>query len=145
MCGICGIVSTKPIEGSLIKRMTALLEHRGPDDEGTYLTQDAQHTTHIALGHRRLSIIDLSPAGHQPMANEDKTIWLVYNGELYNFRELSVQLKTCGHQFRTDCDTEVIVHAWEEWGDDCVQRFCGVAWAAVEVRGRQTLDALTAE
>ena len=131
MCGICGIVSTKPIEGSLIKRMTALLEHRGPDDEGTYLTQDAQHTTHIALGHRRLSIIDLSPAGHQPMANEDKTIWLVYNGELYNFRELRTDLEKQGHKFRSQSDAEVIIHAYEQFGPDCVKKFNGIFALAI--------------
>ena len=88
--------------------MTAAVAHRGPDDEGHYLGQ------RVSLGHRRLSIIDLSEAGHQPLSNEDGTVWLVFNGEIYNFRELRKTLEAAGHRFRGESDSEVIVHAYEQ-------------------------------
>lgn len=122
MCGICGIYSTQGISNSdyhLIHRMSDALIHRGPDDYGTF--QDS----HIALGHRRLSIIDLS-GGHQPMANEDETVWVVSNGEIYNYKELRSELKHRGHTFRTASDTETIVHAYEEYGQNCVQHLFGM-------------------
>jgi len=122
MCGICGVVSFEPDEETnknIVKRMTEALRHRGPDDEGYY--QDAL----AALGMRRLSIIDLH-TGQQPIANEAKNIWVVYNGEIYNFRQLRTELEQLGHQFKTNSDTEVIVHAYEEYGEACVQRFNGM-------------------
>ncbi len=109
MCGIAGIASLndKRIEENVIKRMTGVLKHRGPDDEGIYLSPK------VGLGHRRLSVIDLE-TGHQPMANEDETVWIVHNGEVYNFPELKTQLIEKGHRFRTKSDTEVIIHLYEE-------------------------------
>jgi asparagine synthase (glutamine-hydrolysing) len=101
--------------------MTAALRHRGPDDESYYLSPDRR----VGLGHRRLSIIDLA-GGKQPMANEDGTAWVVFNGEIYNFAELRKRLEDRGHRFATNSDTEAIVHGYEEWGPDCVQKFNGM-------------------
>lgn len=121
MCGICGIFSFEgPVERELIARMRDVMEHRGPDDAGLYVNGS------IGLGHRRLSIIDLSPAGHQPMSNEDRTIWLTYNGEVYNYLDLRPYLEAKGHVFNSQTDAEVIIHAYEEWGEECLQRFNGM-------------------
>jgi asparagine synthase (glutamine-hydrolysing) len=110
--------------------MNARVRHRGPDDEGLHVQGP------IALGHSRLSIIDLA-SGAQPMSNEDGCVWITYNGELYNFRELREELKAAGHFFRTLSDTEVIVHAWEEWRERCVERFRGMfAFAIADYRRR---------
>jgi asparagine synthase (glutamine-hydrolysing) len=105
--------------------------HRGPDEGGVHIEPG------IGFGHRRLSIIDLS-GGHQPLFNEDHSVVVVYNGEIYNFRELACELEACGHSFRTHCDTEVIVHAWEEWGEACVQHFRGMFAFAIWDRNRRT-------
>ena len=105
MCGICGKLRTdgKPVEEKLIRSMASALSHRGPDDDGIYLNRLPDVS--IGLGHRRLSIIDLSEAGRQPMPNEDRTIWMVFNGEIYNFRSLRAELEDKGHRFssQTDC------------------------------------------
>ena len=122
MCGIAGIydfVNRAPLAGRLVKAMTDALVHRGPDDEGFYLSGG------IGLGHRRLSIIDLA-AGHQPMSNEDGTIWVVFNGEIYNFPELRDFLISKGHTFKTHSDTEAIVHLYEEMGEDCFRSLRGM-------------------
>ncbi|MEK7448701.1 MAG: asparagine synthase (glutamine-hydrolyzing), partial [Planctomycetota bacterium] len=129
MCGICAISSQHPISEETIKRMTTVLAHRGPDDEGIYLGNKLLvngYQLSVALGHRRLAIIDLSPAGHQPMSNEDKTIRLVYNGELYNFHELKNDLEKQGHKFTSQSDAEVIIHSYEQSGPDCVKKFNGI-------------------
>jgi asparagine synthase (glutamine-hydrolysing) len=127
MCGIAGYVTTKPIaalaEG--LRAMSDAIEHRGPDDEGFFETTAAGGGTRIGLAHRRLSIIDLS-TGHQPMTNEDGTVQIVFNGEIYNFEELRDKLLQRGHVFRTRSDTETIVHAYEEWGEQCVTKFRGM-------------------
>ena len=102
--------------------MNVALQHRGPDDQSTYVDDE------VSLGHRRLSIIDLSPAGRQPKCNENESIWIVFNGEIYNFQEIRATLEKSGHQFSSDTDTEVIIHAYEEWGTSCVERFNGM-WA----------------
>ncbi|MBI4712412.1 MAG: asparagine synthase (glutamine-hydrolyzing) [Planctomycetes bacterium] len=125
MCGICGIYSNEPVDKDVVKRMNDALAHRGPDDEGIYLNQQSPF---VGLANRRLSIIDLSPAGHQPMSNENQTIWITYNGEIYNYIELRSELQKLGHRFRSDTDTEVIIHAYEEWGEDCLRHFNGM-WA----------------
>jgi asparagine synthase (glutamine-hydrolysing) len=124
MCGIAGIVrlDRQPVDPAELAQMAEMLSHRGPDDQGTYLAGPA------GLAHRRLSIIDLSPAGRQPMTNEDETIWLVFNGEIYNYRDLAATLQSLGHQFRSQTDSEVIIHAYEEWGEQCVERMRGM-WA----------------
>ncbi len=122
MCGIAGIIHLdgRPVDREMLKRMTNTMRHRGPDDEGYYFDH------HVGLGHRRLSIIDLSDKGHQPMANEDGSVWITFNGEIYNYRELSQSLKHRGHIFRSRCDTETIIHLYEEYGKDCVDHLRGM-------------------
>ncbi|HXP85596.1 MAG TPA: asparagine synthase (glutamine-hydrolyzing) [Bryobacteraceae bacterium] len=120
MCGIAGIAKLGgeliPGEFDALDRMSAALRHRGPDDDG------ARAEGGVALAHRRLSIIDVSPAGHQPMSNETGSIWVVYNGEIYNYRELRRELESAGHRFRSQSDTEVLVHGYEEWGEEGLLR-----------------------
>ncbi len=121
MCGICGLVGTTEPESeqSVVQRMMRQMPHRGPDDEGVFVDDS------VALGMRRLSIIDLRD-GHQPVFNEDGTVVVVFNGEIYNFQELRRTLESRGHSFRTATDTEVIVHAYEEWGEECVDHLEGM-------------------
>lgn len=122
MCGICGVRSyAEPPDVPPLQRMIAALAHRGPDGSGYFRDRD------VALGHARLAIIDAA-GGTQPMTNEDGQIWVSFNGEIFNYLELAEQLRARGHRFRTRSDTEVIVHAWEEWGLDCFPRFNG-QWA----------------
>lgn len=131
MCGIAGIIRFHgPVSKAEIESMTSVLAHRGPDGESVWLENN------VAIGHRRLSIIDLE-TGKQPMCNEDGTIWITYNGEIYNFRELSAQLSKKGHRFSTHSDTEVILHAYEEWGDECVNRFRGMFAFGIVDKKRQ--------
>jgi asparagine synthase (glutamine-hydrolysing) len=133
MCGIAGILQFhgQPADGSNVALMTKALAHRGPDGEGLIVRGPA------ALGHRRLSIIDLE-GGRQPLSNEDGTVWITFNGEIYNYKELRPQLEAQGHVFRTQSDTEVIVHAYEQWGDDCVSKFRGMfAFAILDERRRR--------
>ncbi|NIR32693.1 MAG: amidotransferase 1, exosortase A system-associated [Gammaproteobacteria bacterium] len=135
MCGIAGIFDTRgkrPIERALLHRMGEVLTHRGPDDSGVHVEPG------VGLAHRRLSIIDLAD-GHQPMYNEDGSVAVVYNGEIYNFEELRSDLLARGHAFRTRCDTEVIVHAWEQWAERCVECFRGMFAFALWDRNRATL------
>jgi asparagine synthase (glutamine-hydrolysing) len=153
VCGIAGIYSFKEkTEKSWILNMTNALKHRGLDDEG-YLAvssknkevyhligtdskvqgikiEDFSKPVNLLLGHRRLSILDTSPLGHQPMSNSQKTIWIVYNGEIYNYVELRKELKSFGYEFRTQTDTEVLLAAYEEWGERCLDRFNGM-WSFV--------------
>lgn len=122
MCGICGIVDIagkRPIDRAQLQAMNDLLVHRGPDGEGTFVTPG------VGLGHRRLAIIDIA-GGQQPLFNETGRVAVVFNGEIYNFRELAADLGRRGHRLATRSDTEVIVHAWEEWGEACVERFNGM-------------------
>lgn len=115
MCGICGIIDQgNRVERDLLVRMRDALHHRGPDDAGIYLSPNRQ----AGFGHRRLSIIDLSSAGHQPMANEDESLWVTFNGEIYNFMEQRKSLEAKGHRFRSRSDTEVILHLYEEFGEE---------------------------
>ena len=106
--------------------MCATIAHRGPDDAGMQIHRDAGPSARVGLGHQRLSIIDLSPAGRQPMSNEDGTIWLTYNGEIYNYKDLRRELEGKGHRFRSDSDTEVVIHLYEEEGIEAVKRFNGM-------------------
>jgi len=131
MCGICGKLSNSPdkISGELIRKMTDVMGYRGPDDEGIFLSskQEAQSSkVEVGLGHRRLSIIDLSEAGTQPIPNEDKTIWMVFNGEIYNFQSLRQELTEKGHVFASKTDSEVIVHLYEQEGIQCLERLNGM-------------------
>ncbi|MEE9286375.1 MAG: asparagine synthase (glutamine-hydrolyzing) [Dehalococcoidia bacterium] len=137
MCGITGTVNLG--DGDVLARMTGALAHRGPDDHGLW-----QHRTregaYVGLGSRRLAIIDRSPAGHMPMSNEDGTVWLAYNGEVYNFRALRDELAAKGHAFRSDTDTEAIIHLYEEEGPGCVKRLNGMfAFALYDVRRQRLL------
>jgi len=136
MCGICGIYnaqSGEPVSAEILAHMTNSISHRGPDDSGSYLDDS------MGLGFARLSIIDLS-GGHQPMSNETGDIWLVFNGEIWNYQELRKELLEKGHQFRTNSDTETIVHAYEEYGIDCVARLHGMfAFAIWDARRRRLL------
>ena len=122
MCGICGVLhfDGQSADPEVLGRMTEAIRHRGPDAGNTYLDGP------VGLGHRRLSIIDLSAAGTQPMTNEDSSLWVIYNGEIYNFAEIRAELETRGHIFRSNTDSEVILHAYESWGVDCLARFNGM-------------------
>jgi asparagine synthase (glutamine-hydrolysing) len=125
MCGICGIVERRgPVDEHTLRRMMAAIRHRGPDDEGFYIAPPESGTA-VGLGFRRLSIIDLV-TGNQPIANEDGSVHVVFNGEIYNYRELRSELEARGHRFATESDTEVIVHLYEELGAHCADRLNGM-------------------
>ena len=140
MCGIAGFADGQggPFEGrneahvSLVRQMCEIIRHRGPDDDGIRVEPG------VGLGMRRLSIIDLS-TGHQPIHNESETVWVVFNGEIYNYREIRRELESAGHRFYTSSDTETIVHAYEEWGEAAFRRFRGMFGIALWDRPRQTL------
>jgi asparagine synthase (glutamine-hydrolysing) len=137
VCGISGLVSLdgdlSPDVSASITPMTDRLHHRGPDGSGYF------HAPWVALGHRRLAIIDRA-GGDQPLSNEDQSIWIVFNGEIYNHRELRRDLEGRGHRFRSHSDTEAIVHAYEEYGDACVERLDGMfAFAVADLRSRRVL------
>jgi asparagine synthase (glutamine-hydrolysing) len=127
MCGICGqfnFATNEPVEPDTIRRMTRTLVHRGPDDEGYFITGP------VGLGFRRLSIIDLA-GGHQPMSDAQETVWVIFNGEIYNYRELRNQLQNEGHQFRTNSDTEVIIHGYKRWGTEVLNHLNGMFGLAI--------------
>jgi asparagine synthase (glutamine-hydrolysing) len=135
MCGIAGIVNLadrRTPDRALLEAMGGSLSHRGPDGDGFHLEPG------VGFAHRRLSIIDVS-GGAQPLSNEDGSVFVTYNGEIYNFVDLIPELTARGHRFRTKCDTEVVVHAWEEWGEACVDHFRGMFAFALWDRGRETL------
>src|ERR1700704_1101151 len=133
MCGICGVAGGDPGGGrELVRRMCATLVHRGPDDEGISQLED------VTLGMRRLSIIDLEGGG-QPMPNEDSTVWVIQNGEIYNHLELRDMLVASGHSFNSNADTEVLVHGYEQWGEAMVERLNGMFAFAVLDRRRGTV------
>lgn len=137
MCGIAGLYNKlgRPVDGAILERMTDQIVHRGPDDMGVH------YEGSVGLGFRRLSIIDLE-GGHQPLSNEDGTIWISFNGEIYNYQELRRWLVDRGHQFQTESDTEVIVHLYEEKGVDCVKELRGMfAFAICDTRNQQVLIA----
>jgi asparagine synthase (glutamine-hydrolysing) len=137
MCGICGIFDLEgnPIDRQVLGRMKLAIQHRGPDGEGEWVDRE------VGLGHRRLSIIDVGGGG-QPIGNEDGSLQIVFNGEIYNFVELREELEKAGHQFKTRSDTEVIVHAYEQWGADCVKRFNGMFGFAIwDARKREVFMA----
>lgn len=157
MCGICGFVAkTKVPEGDrILGRMVEALSHRGPDAYGVWASEkncvssprpSLPLSTHVYLGHTRLAVIDLSEAGKQPMSNEDGTVWVIHNGEIYNFVELRQQLEAKGHLFRSRTDTEVLVHAYEEWGYEFVTKLRGMfafaLWDGREERLLLTRDRL---
>jgi len=135
MCGIVGLFDTRgrrPFDRDLLVRMNESQHHRGPDETGLFIGAG------VGLGHKRLSIIDLA-TGQQPLYNEDRSVVVVFNGEIYNYGDLIPQLTQLGHRFHTRSDTEVIVHAWEQWGEQCVERFRGMFAFALWDENRQTL------
>lgn len=135
MCGIAGIFNTNglPVSPVVLRKMTDSIAHRGPDGEGFYID------SFIGLGHRRLAVIDPSRAGHQPMVSGNKQVVISYNGEVYNYRELRVELERLGHQFVSKTDTEVVLNAYVQWGVDCVQRFNGMFALAIWDKSKQEL------
>jgi len=135
VCGIAGVLDTTgaPVSVAALQRMTDCVAHRGPDGEGHYAFGP------VGLGHRRLAIIDLSDAAHEPMANEDGSVVLIFNGEIYNFQQLRIELESLGHQFHSQTDGEVIVHGYEVWGDDVVSHLNGMFAIAVFDRRRRRL------
>jgi len=138
MCGICGQYNfgdLAPVLAADIRRMTRSIAHRGPDDEGYFIAGP------LGFGFRRLSIIDLS-GGHQPMSDQDESIWVIFNGEIYNFPELKRELQSYGHVFRTSSDTEVIIHGYKQWGDEVLNRLNGMFGLAIwDVRQRRLVVA----
>ena len=135
MCGIAGIVSSErlnPDDRERVVRMRDVIAHRGPDDAGLFVDEQA------ALGHRRLSIVDLA-AGHQPISNESDTTWIVFNGEIYNHASVRERLESAGHRYKTRSDTETIVHAYEQWGDEAVDHLRGMFAFAIWDSSRHRL------
>lgn len=141
MCGICGIIDFSHSNGvneDVLRTMCASMKHRGPDDEGIYKNNK---NVSVGLGHRRLRIIDLSQAGHQPMTNEDRTVWIVLNGEIYNYHDLRNELENKGHIFKSHTDTETVIHLFEEYGEDCLKYIRGMFAFAVWDEKKQLLFA----
>ena len=137
MCGIVGFRSIRHFQElqEFLPEAVAKLTHRGPDDSGLFFDESCG----VGLGHRRLSVIDLSKAGQQPMANDDGSVHIIYNGEVYNFREIRVSLEAQGHVFRSETDTEVILQAYIQWGIECLQRFVGMFSLAIWDSRKQEL------
>jgi len=135
MCGIAGIfnLNGEPVSPVLLRKMTDAIAHRGPDSEGFCID------SFIGLGHRRLAIIDLTPAGHQPMATQKNQYVITYNGEIYNFQELRIELEALGYRFRSRTDTEVALYAYQEWGEKCLDRFNGMFAFAIWDKSKQEL------
>lgn len=136
MCGICGKIyhaADKKVDEALVKKMSSVLNHRGPDDEGVYVKRN------VGLGHKRLSILDLTSAGHQPMSNEDGSIWIVFNGEIYNYLQLRDTLQAKGHTFSSHTDTETIIHLYEDKGVECVHDLRGMFAFAIWDENKQRL------
>ncbi len=141
MCGIAGIFnyshSSPDITEDLLVRMSTIIRHRGPDDDGTYISKDNT----VGFTFRRLAIIDLSPAGHQPMSNPDGSIWIVFNGEIYNHIKLRDELEKRGYRYKSRSDTETLIYAYEEWGERFVERLEGMFGIAIhdQKKGRLLL------
>src|SRR5579864_666252 len=135
MCGIAGLINGGSAQ--LLERMNNTIAHRGPDDAGLKWFADSSS----GLAHRRLSIIDLSPAGHQPMCNETADLWIVFNGEIYNYKEIREDLAANGVRFRSNSDTEVLLYAYQHWGEECLHRLNGMFAFTVYDSRRQKLFA----
>lgn len=137
MCGISGVVNWGNRE--VLTRMNAIQSHRGPNDSGIW-EHRSPDGSYVGLGSQRLSILDLSPGGHMPMSNEDRSVWITYNGEIYNFADLRRELESKGHRFASHTDTEVVIHLYEELGEECVQRLSGMfAFAICDLREKTPL------
>src|SRR4029453_4994463 len=138
VCGIAGILEYRgaPLEERSLQRLCDLQSHRGPDDAGIWVSDDRA----VGLGHRRLSILDLSPLGHQPMSTPDGRLHVVYNGEIYNFHALRRELEAAGHEFLSASDTEVLLHGWRQWGVGILDRLRGMyAFALYDAEHREGL------
>ena len=133
MCGIVGFTNNIGDAQSVIEKMMDRIVHRGPDSKGSFVDDK------VAMGFRRLSIIDLSDNGSQPIFNEDRSVVITFNGEIYNYRELKEQLVAAGHSFYTETDTEVLVHGWEEWGRDMLRKLRGMFAFVIYDRNTDTL------
>ena len=129
MCGICGYVGRKLIQSEQLAKMNDTMYHRGPDDHGIWERQKEEYG--VGFAQRRLSILDLSEMGHQPMTSEDGSVVITYNGEIYNYIQLRNELKGEGYQFKSNCDTEVIIAAYQEWGCECFGKFNGMFAIAI--------------
>ena len=133
MCGIAAVLSIDPLQRSQVQEMLEVIHHRGPDGDGIEVFNDGR----VWLGHKRLSILDLSTNGSQPM-ERDQQVWLTYNGEIYNYKEIRSELELNGYSFTSQTDTEVILAAYQEWGTACVERFNGMwAFALVDIERGQ--------
>src|SRR5271169_2093727 len=134
MCGIAGFLNTdgSAAEGRVVRAMTDIIAHRGPDGSGFYVQQE------VALGHRRLSIIDLATGG-QPMSNENDSLWITYNGEIFNHADVRPELEAAGHRYKSHCDTETCIHAYEQWGDQSVTRYRGMFAYAIWDKDKRQL------
>src|SRR4030043_595690 len=133
MCVIVGFLTSNPSEipeNQVLRGMRDILIHRGPDDQGEYIRPLDEKGPFLFFGHRRLSIIDLS-TGHQPLSNENGTVQVILNGEIYNFKELRSELEKLGHRFKTNSDTEAIAHSYEEYGEECFKHFNGMFAIAI--------------
>jgi asparagine synthase (glutamine-hydrolysing) len=137
MCGIVGIwnLNNQPVSKIILERFTDIIAHRGPDGNGFYIDSSAN----LGLGHRRLAILDTSDGGKQPMSFADERYWITYNGELYNFLELKMELEKAGYIFKTESDTEVILAGYHYWGEDCQLKFNGMWAFAIWDRDEQKL------
>ena len=138
MCGICGVLhfdSSRSAQQDVLERMAHTIRHRGPDDEGYYADGP------LGVAHKRLSIIDLSSAAHQPMTKEDGRLWIIFNGEIYNYQELRQQLVQRGHKLQSNSDTEVILHLYEDEGSKCVTKLNGMFAFVIWDRREHTLFA----
>lgn len=126
MCGICGVLhfdrSSQSVDEALLRRMTEKIAHRGPDSDGIYISPQKN----LGFGFRRLAIVDLSAAANQPMCNEDGTVWIIFNGEVYNHAKLRPALEAAGHRYKSRSDTETLIHAYEEYGPEFVQKLEGM-------------------
>ena len=135
MCGILGIIDKKGVDKRLLLQMREAMVHRGPDDSGLWINGDGT----VGLAHRRLSIIDLSEAGRQPMSDRNEDVWITFNGEIYNFQEIREELKKRGYRFKSQTDTEVIINAYKEWGTDCLQKFNGMFAFGIYDEGKESI------
>ena len=135
MCGLVGYLnaSNEPASERLVQKMASAIVHRGPDAEGSFVSNN------LALGHRRLSIIDLSEAGTQPMTTSDGSFTIAYNGEVYNFKNIKEELKHAGYKFRSNTDTEVVLNAFSHWGENCFAKFNGMFACAIYDENRREL------
>ena len=142
MCGICGYIDNKRITDEQLSEMSETLYHRGPDDGGIWQYREENDDFIVGIAHRRLSIMDLSEMGHQPMFSQDGNFAIVFNGEIYNFKELKIELERLGYFFKSSSDTEVILAAYQQWGEDAIKQIDGMfAYALVDIKKKKIICA----